>query len=76
MRNRKPEPRACLTILALAMAALAARAEAQQANRPPPEYGIAAGYPNDLGLEKDPEVILFEDYELADVEDLRTRGWD
>ena len=76
MRNRKPEPRACLTILALAMAALAAPAEAQQANRPPPEYGIAAGYPNDLGLEKDPDVILFEDYELADVENLRTRGWD
>jgi hypothetical protein len=82
MGNRKPEVRiACLAILALALSALAlaapaARAGAQQTNQPSPQYGIAARYPNDLGLEKDPDVLLFEDYELADVEDLRKRGWD
>jgi len=55
---------------------LAARAETKQPGQPSPEYGIAARCPNDLGLENDPNVILFEDYELADVEGLRERGWD
>ena len=55
---------------------LAARAETKQPGQPSPEYGIAARYPHDSGLKNDPNVILFEDYELADVEGLRERGWD
>ena len=66
----------CLAILGLALGAVVTRSDAQQAGQPSLKYGIAARYPNDLGLEKDPDVILFEDYELADVEDLRQRGWD
>jgi len=77
MRNRKAELRmACLAILVLLVAAPTARFEAQQTSHRSPEHGIAARYPNDFGLEKDPDVILFEDYELADAEDLRQRGWD
>jgi hypothetical protein len=66
----------CSAILVLVLGAPVARSEAQQTTEPSAEYGVAARYPNDLSLEKDPDVILFEDYELADVEELRKRGWD
>ncbi len=69
---RMPRP----AFLLAALVVCAASAEAQQANPAVPEYGLAAKYPNDRGLEREPDVILVEDYELADTEDLRKRGWD
>jgi len=39
------------------------------------EYGIAARYPNDEGIGKDRDVLIFEDYELGHVDDLRRKGW-
>lgn len=42
----------------------------------PVRYGLAAKYPDDKGLAGDPDVILFEDYEVENLEALRARGWD
>ena len=39
------------------------------------DYGIAAKYPNDQGIGKDPDVLIFEDYELGHVDELRQKGW-
>ncbi|MCZ6782977.1 MAG: hypothetical protein O7G30_06670 [Proteobacteria bacterium] len=54
-------------VLAAAVATLA----------PAPEAGaqIAAGYPGDAGLDQDPRVILYEDFEAGSVSDLSNR-WD
>jgi hypothetical protein len=44
------------------------------ANRasPFPEKGIAARYPGDQGIGKDPHVIFAEDFEIDSIDDLRT----
>lgn len=39
------------------------------------EYGLAARYPNDAGIQMDPDVILLEDYELDGMDALAHRGW-
>lgn len=59
----------------LAAAVVAVLVAAGMAAEEAVQYGIAAKYANDLGIGKDPDVLLFEDYELTDVEALRARGW-
>ena len=50
-------------------------AAAGQAQQHDVQYGLAARYPGDVGIANDPDVILFEDYELADMDQLRAKGW-
>jgi hypothetical protein len=38
-----------------------------------PEKGIAARYPGDQGIEKDPQVIFAENFEIESIEQLKTR---
>ncbi|WP_146675518.1 hypothetical protein [Pirellula sp. SH-Sr6A] len=42
-------------------------------NVPFPEKGIAARYPGDQGIQKDPLVIFAEDFEIDSIDDLRSR---
>jgi len=39
------------------------------------DAGLASKYLNDQGLAKDPDVILFQDYEVAKIDDLKKQGW-
>jgi hypothetical protein len=39
------------------------------------QYGIASKYARDEGLARDPNVIFFEDFEVADLSELEKRGW-
>ena len=39
----------------------------------PPPTGLAAEYPGDAGIARDPRVLLAEDFEQGDVEDLKKR---
>ena len=41
----------------------------------PAMLGIAAGYPDDEGIQKDAAVILYEGYELPSIDALKDRGW-
>jgi hypothetical protein len=38
-------------------------------------YGLAARYPNDVGIGQDPDVLIVEDYEIADLDELKAKGW-
>lgn len=52
-----------------------APSEGGPVSRRPAGAGLAWSYREDRGIARDPSVILFEDYELADVGALRRRGW-
>ena len=41
----------------------------------PSGFGLAAKYPGDKGIEKDPDVVFVEDFEAASTEDVYKR-WD
>lgn len=40
------------------------------------EYGIAAGYPNDIGIDGHPDVVFTEDFEEASISDMQGRWSD
>ena len=42
----------------------------------PLEYGLAVGYPGDVGIESDPRVVFVEQFEEATVDDLVARWED
>ncbi|MCX7887930.1 MAG: hypothetical protein N3B01_11850, partial [Verrucomicrobiae bacterium] len=46
------------------------------AGRLPEGFGLAAKYPGDRGIERDPNVLLAEDFETGSIEDLRKRWED
>ena len=39
----------------------------------PEGYGLSARYPGDQGIDKDPAVVFAEDFEVANLDELRTR---
>ncbi|MFB3880842.1 MAG: hypothetical protein ACE149_06240 [Armatimonadota bacterium] len=69
-----PVPLTLSLIVTFALA-LAAPAFAVAAPLPQGE-GLAARYPGDAGIERDPAVVLAEDFELSDLAELRGRWSD
>lgn len=47
----------------------------QDSKKLPENYGISAKYPGDKGIEKDPQVIFYEDFEVPSIGDL-AKGWE
>jgi len=54
---------------------LAERAEPEGFTVDGVQYGIASKYVRDKGLADDPDVILFEDFEVDELADLEKRRW-
>jgi len=66
--------RGAALLLAAALAA-AGEVEASKPALPEGDEGIAAKYPGDVGIEKDPDVVFAETFELPALDALRSR-WD
>jgi len=70
--NRRMLSRAALVLLMTATGSLRAQDKAEAVSGQLPQgSGVAAGYPGDRGLDKDPAVVFFEDFEAGEVPDLK-----
>ena len=71
----KAWPAVIIGLLALAIVSSARAADEPDARLPEGRVGIAAKYPGDAGIEKDPSVIFVETFDAASVDTIAKR-WD